>query len=266
MPLPLAEKNVVVTRPKEQADELKLELERLGARVILFPTIEIVAPDSYADLDTAIKNLSEYDWLVLMSANATEHFLQRLQASNVETFELDHLRLCAIGEATAERLRQAQIHIDLIPTDSRAENVFTALSEYLGGEAALENLRFLLPRSSIGRDYLPIKLRGVNAIVDAPIAYQTVLPRNAETGKLKALLQGGAIDCITFTSPSTFKNFVNLLSDFDLAKIFKSVVIACLGKTTAQTVYEYGFQANVIATDANAKAFAKSIATYLEHE
>lgn len=266
MPLPLAEKIVVVTRPKQQADELKLELERLGARVILFPTIEIAAPESYADLDAAIKNLSDYDWLVLTSANAAEHFLQRLAANNAETFELDFLRVCAIGEATAERLRLAQIHIDVLPADSHAEAVFAALSDYLGGIETFENLRFLLPRSNIGRDYLPLKLREAKAIVDAPIAYQTVLPRNAETGKLKALLQGGAIDCLTFTSPSTFKNFVKLLSDFDLTKMLKEIAIACLGKTTAQTVREHNFETNVIATDANAKAFAQSIAAYFEQQ
>lgn len=264
MPLPLAEKTVVVTRPREQAAELKLELEGLGARVYLFPTIEIAAPDSYADLDAAIKNLSSYDWLVLTSVNAAEHFLLRLEANNVEIFELDYLRLCAIGEATAERLRLAQIHIDVLPSEANAEAVFATVSEYIGGTEAFENLKFLLPRSNIGRDYLPIKLREAKAIVDAPTAYQTVLPRDSsgETTKMKALLQGGAIDCLTFTSPSTFKNFVQIFADFDLDKMLKDVAIAALGETTAEAIKQMEFEVNIIAPQASAKAFAESIKLY----
>ena len=260
--LPLSEITVVVTRPREQATELKSELEQLGAKVVLFPTIEIAPPESYADLDAAIRNLSNYDWLILTSANAAEHFLRRLEANNLETAELDYLRVCAIGEATAERLRLAQVHVDLLPTESRAEGVFAALTDYLGGKNELRNLRFLLPRSAIGREYLPAKLRETGAVVTDVTAYQTVLPQNAETGKIKALLQGGAIDCLTFTSPSTFKNFVQLLGGKNLRQMLSGVAIACLGETTANVISESGFKVEIISPETNASAFTESIAGF----
>jgi uroporphyrinogen III methyltransferase/synthase len=260
--LPLAEKTVVITRPREQAAELKNELERLGARVLLFPTIEIAAPESYDELDKAIMNLSKYDWLIFTSANGAEYFLQRLDANNIEIAELDTLLVCAIGEATAERLRLGQVHIDVIPTNSRAEGVFAALSDYIGGEENFQNIRFLLPRSEIARDFLPLKLQEVGAEVDDVIAYRTILPRSPEIGKLKALLQGEAIDCITFTSSSTFKNLTQIFAGDDLPQLLENVAIACIGEVTAKTVYEHDLKVQIISPEASSHAFARSIANY----
>lgn len=260
--LPLSEITIVVTRPREQAGEFKTALEQFGAKVVLFPTIEIVAPESYDELDAAINNLSVYDWLILTSANAAEHFLRRLEANNLETAELDYLRLCAIGEATAERLRLAQVHIDLLPTESRVEGVLTALVEYVGGEGELKGLRFLLPRPAIGRDFLPVKLRKAGAEVDDITAYQTVIPRNPDIAKLKALLQGGAVDCVTFTSPSTFNNFLQIFSE---PALLKDVTIACIGKTTAEAVQAQGFVPHIISEAADSSSFARAIAKFFQH-
>ena len=260
----LTDKTIIVTRPRQQAAELKNELEKLGAKVVLFPTIEIAAPESYAELDETVQNLSDYDWLIVTSANAAEHFLQRLEANELETAELDYLRVCAIGEATFERLRLGQVHVDVVPTESRAEAVFQAICEYLGGVHELENLRFLLPRSSIALNVLPEKLREAGASVKTVTAYQTILPEKPETGKIKALLEGGAIDCLTFTSPSTFKNFIKLIGNDDLQRLLRGVAIACLGQTTAQAVRESDFTVDIISVDANAASFAAAITKFYQ--
>jgi uroporphyrinogen III methyltransferase/synthase len=253
---------VVITRPREQAGELKSELERSGAHVILFPTIEIAAPDSYAELDAAVLNLAAFDWLIFTSANAVEYFLLRLAANNVEPAELDYLRVCAVGEATFEKLSSSQIHVDVVPFESRAEGIFDALAEYLGGAESLRDLRFLLPRSAIGRDFLPQKLASAGASVTTATAYQSVLPKQTETGKLKALLQGGAIDCIAFTSPSTFTNFLEIFKDQDLPQLLKDPTLAAIGKTTADAIRQHNFTAEIISPAADAKTFARAIADY----
>ena len=130
---PLEGRTVMITRAREQAAEFAAELEAYGARVVACPTIEIVPPASYAQLDEAIENLFGYDWLVLTSANAVEHFLARLSAAGKDVSELDELHVCAIGEATAARLVGAHVHVDVIPEKSRAEGVFAALENILGG-------------------------------------------------------------------------------------------------------------------------------------
>jgi uroporphyrinogen III methyltransferase/synthase len=256
MSLPLAEITVVVTRPPDQAADFVTELKRLGANIFLFPTIQIAAPASYADLDAAIENLSRYDWIVFTSQNAVEHFLGRLTAKNLETAELDFLRVASVGEQTAERLRLAQIHIDVLPADSNAETLFSEIENYVGD---LKDVRFLFPRSEIARDYLPEKLKEAGAIVEAPVAYRTILPEKPETAKLKAMFAGGSIDCIAFASPSAFKNFIRILG----ANVLPSdVAIACIGETTANAVREKDLKVEIVAPEATSQSLAGAIADY----
>src|SRR5436305_14304453 len=109
---PLSGRTVMITRARAQAAEFAAALESFGARVVSCPTIEIVAPESYAQLDEAIENLFGYDWIVFTSVNGVEHFLRRLEAAGKDTGELDDVRVCAIGEATSERLVAAHVHVD----------------------------------------------------------------------------------------------------------------------------------------------------------
>src|SRR3982751_6251395 len=127
---PLDGITVVITRARAQAAGFADELERLGARAVICPTIEIVEPESYAELDQAIENLYGYDWLIFTSVNGVHYFLRRLEALGREVGELDQLRVLAIGEATSVRLREAFIHVDVVPEQFKAEGAFRALEEY----------------------------------------------------------------------------------------------------------------------------------------
>src|SRR5256714_13887112 len=98
---PLAGRTVVITRARAQATEFAGLLEAYGARVVACPTIEIVEPESYAPLDQALENLYGYDWLIFTSVNGVDYFLRRLAALGKDVSELDELRVCAIGAATA---------------------------------------------------------------------------------------------------------------------------------------------------------------------
>src|SRR5258708_4048836 len=188
MDQPLAGRTVVVTRASAQAGAFVSELEGYGAGVIVCPTIEITDPESYERLDEAIEHLYGYDWLIFSSINAVDFFLRRLAARSREVSELDEVKVCAIGEATAERLRQAHIHIDIVPVKFKAEGVFAALTRFVGGRERLHGLNLLLPRATAARDYLPRALEEAGAPVDVVPPYRTVLPENLDPRRLKALL------------------------------------------------------------------------------
>ena len=152
---PLAGRTVVITRAQSQADEFVTELEHFGADVMLCPTIEIRELESYERLDEAIDHLYGYDWLIFTSVNGVEYFFKRLEARERDASDLDELKVCAIGEATAERLRDLHVHVDVIPEEFKAEGVFAALERFVGGTEALKSLNVLIPRASVARDYLP---------------------------------------------------------------------------------------------------------------
>jgi uroporphyrinogen III methyltransferase/synthase len=261
MPEPLAGRTVVVTRAASQAGQFVTELERYGAKVIICPTIEITEPESYERLDEAIDHLYGYDWLIFTSANAIEYFLRRLNARGVGVEALDEIKVCAIGQASADKLRDAHVHVDVIPSQSKAEGVFDALSEFVGGVEKLHGLNILLPRAAVARDYLPKALEDAGARVDVVTAYRTIVPENLDRGRLSAMLAGSA-DCIAFTSSSTVKNLALLFDTHDLSKVLSGLTIACIGDVTAATAAEYGLHVDIQPGQTTVKDLAEAMADY----
>ncbi|HZI20675.1 MAG TPA: uroporphyrinogen-III synthase [Pyrinomonadaceae bacterium] len=259
---PLAGRTVLITRARAQAGEFAALLEANGARVVSCPTIEIVPPESYQLLDEALANLYGYDWLVFTSANAVEHFLARLAAAGLEVGELDELRVCAVGRATAERLAEAHVHVDVVPARAQAEGVMEALEAYLGGRAGFENLNFLMPRAAAGRDLIPNELEAAGARCDVVPAYRTVRPETTDRAKVEALLVGGGVDCVTFTSPSTVRHFAELFGTRDLAPLLAGVRVACIGEVTARAAAEHNLRTDILPAEQNAPALARAVAEH----
>src|SRR5712692_1167420 len=215
--------------------ELATELVRHGARVLAWPQIEIVEPDSYGALDEAIKDLFGYDWLIFANVNAASFFLRRLQHLEHEISELDAPRVCALDDATRQQLEESHVHVDLVPEKLAIEGVIAALETYNGGRDSLRGLNFLLPRAAISRDRLPQALEDAGARVDVVAAYRTA-SNNSELVQLKVLIESGGIDCIVFTTPSSVRTFSQLFDTNDLSRLLKVVAVACADDNTARTV------------------------------
>jgi uroporphyrinogen III methyltransferase/synthase len=258
---PLAGRTVVITRAQDQANEFVSELKRYGAKVVLCPTIEIRELESYERLDEAIEHLYGYDWLIFTSVNGVEYFFQQLKKRNRRVSDLDELKVCAIGEATADRLRDLHVHVDVVPEEFKAEGVFSALERFVGGPEALAGLNVLIPRASVARDYLPKALEKAGARVDVVPAYRTELPADLDRGRVAAMLSGGA-DCIAFTSSSTVKNLARLFDTEDLSGALAGVVIACIGDISATTAADYGLQVKIQPRQFTIPALARAIAEY----
>lgn len=252
----------MITRAVAQSAEFAAELERYGARVVSCPTIEIVEPESHAVLDEAITNLFGYDWLIFTSVNGVDFFLRRLAHLGRDVEELDELKVCAIGDATVERLSDARVHVDVMPQQFKAEGVFAALESYLGGVSEFDRLNFLIPRAAVARDYLPRALEAAGARVDVAPAYRTVAPQTTDRARVEAMLVGGAIDCVTFTSASTVRNFAQLFDTNDLSSLLAGVHIACIGDVTADAAAEFGLRVDVQPTDFTTHALARAVAEH----
>ncbi|MCU1264757.1 MAG: hypothetical protein JWM21_1075 [Acidobacteria bacterium] len=263
---PLGGRTIVITRARAQAAEFVAELERYGARVLLCPTIEIAEPESYDRLDEALDHLYGYDWIVFTSVNGVDYFLRRLETRAHQISELDALRVCAIGEATAERLVLAHVHVDVIPEEFKAEGVFAALERYTGSREALGRLNFLIPRAAVARDYLPAALEAAGARVDVITTYRTVQADGLDRGRLSAMLTGGGVDCIAFTSASTVRNLALLLHTNDLSSVLDGVAVASIGDITASTAAEYGLVTNIQPAEFTVPALAKAIAEHFAQQ
>ncbi|PYS72463.1 MAG: hypothetical protein DMF69_07500 [Acidobacteria bacterium] len=261
MTQPLAGRTIVITRAAEQAPDFVAALESYGAKVLSCPTIEIQPLENYERLDEALDHLYGYDWLIFTSVNGAEFFLRRFKEQNHSISDLDELKVCAIGEVTANKLRDEHVHVDVVPTHSNAEGVFAAMSEYVGGNEQIGALNILIPRAASGRDQLPKSLGAAGARVDLVPTYRTVAPADLDRGRLSAMLAGSA-DCIAFTSSSTVKNLALLFDTHDLSGSLQSLAIACIGEVTAATAREYGLKVDIQPAQTSVNELARAIADY----
>jgi len=238
---PLMGRRIVVTRAREQASDLVKRLSDLGAECIECPTIETVPPDDTKPLDTAIDDLSSYEWLIFTSVNGVNFFFNRLFAKNKDVRALNHVHTAVIGPATAKRLFDFGLKSDIVPESYRAESVVKAFAQ-----EDIVGKKILLPRAKEARPVLPIELTRMGAVVDEVTAYCTKAVKDDADVILKRLKER-AIDMITFTSSSTVKNFRALLPSEGLDSLIQGVTIAAIGPITADTARNLGFDVHVVA-------------------
>lgn len=236
---PLAGKKILITRARDQSGDFATRLKTLGAEVIEFPTIEIVPPLCWKELDQAIDQLRSYGWLIFTSANGVNFFWQRLaERGEVHRFP-STLKVCSIGPATANQLRKKKISVSYIPKEFIAESILDGFEKLL-----IKGERILLARAKKARDILPNGLKKMGAKVDVVEVYRTIRPKQGAK-RLKQILAEGKIDVITFTSSSTVNHFVELLRKEDLKKMLKGIVIACIGPVTAKAAKGWGMKVQI---------------------
>ena len=238
---------MLVSRAKKQAGALSSALKELGCQVIEIPFIEIRKPSSYKPLDTALRNLASYDWLILTSVNGVEALFERVAKLKLNNSTLSHLRIAAIGPATKAAIERHRLIVRVTPMEYVAESVVAALRRRVKGK------RVLLVRAKVARDVIPRELRQAGATVDVIEAYETVVPE-ASKRCLKAALGGKRKPhAITFTSSSTVKNFVSLLGLRGARAALKKparhrgIHSASIGPVTSATLREFGLPVDIAA-------------------
>jgi len=218
-------------------------LEERGAEAITAPTIRIAAPEDPAALDTACATAGTYDWLVFTSTNAVDRFMDRFVA-NGDVRDLKGVRICTVGTSTAARLHRYGIRVDLTPAETRAEGIVEAFLAAGNRRGA----RVLLPKSDIGRELIADALRDAGADVTEVIAYRT-LPGSVERETdhdVYRMLLDRQIDAVTFTSPSTVKNFVNVIGRDQAADLLRTTVVASIGPVTAEAAQQLDIPTTVM--------------------
>ena len=269
---PLCGVRVLVGRAKHQAGALSTELRKLGAQVLEIPFIEIRKPRSFKPLDSALKNLATYDWLILTSVNGVDAMWERIGAMRLQLPKTPlqqrkarlepawksgpsgpHsgvkgsgvlapvFRIAAIGPATKKAIELRGLEVDVVPKEYVAESVVRSLKGKVKGK------RVLLVRAKVARDVIPRELRKAGARVDVVEAYETVVPQSSER-KLQAALKNEKKrpNVVTFTSSSTVKNFVALVGK---RANFKEIQMASIGPVTSATLRECGLNVDIAARE-----------------
>jgi uroporphyrinogen-III synthase len=268
----LAGFRILVGRARHQASALSAELKKLGADVIEIPFIEIRQLRSHAPLDTALKAIAEYDWLILTSVNGVEAVAGRMARLGITAKNLKHITIAAIGPATREEIEKLGLRVAVVPQRYIAESVVESL------KGKVEGKRVLLARAKVARDVIPRELRRMGAQVDVFEAYETIVPASSRT-RLRSIMKDPKRrpHVVTFTSSSTVRNFAALLGmhvkqlhagvrpeirsegTAGIAPLLEGVQFASIGPITSATLRELGLPVHIEATEYTIPGLTKAI-------
>jgi len=254
---PLFGKRILVTRARHQASALSQLLSERGAKPIELPVISIQPLHDTGELDGAISNLDQYQWLVFTSVNGVDAFFQRLYDLNLDSRALGRLKVGAIGPATAKALRKRGVIPDYIPQVYSSEGLIAGLSSWdIVGKC------LLLPRADIADKKLTNGLTELGAEVHEIVAYRTV-PQPEAMAQVSEMILLGQIDVITFTSSSAVSN---LVAAFQGNPEINNTKVACIGPKTAETAAKAGLKIDIVASEHTVHGLVVAIEDYFEKE
>ena len=232
--LPLQGRRILVTRALHQAGKLSEGLRALGAVPVEVPVLEIRPPLTFEPLDTALRQLDRYDWLILTSANAVRALADRASELEIDWVQPKSLQVAAVGEATAAAARSVGFEVTFVPESYVAESLVQ------GFVCRTEGRRILLARAEVARDVIPDALRNADADVTVVDAYRNVLPEAAPEQLRVALAE--RIDAATFTSSSSVTHLAEAAHRAGIVWPLAGVPAVSIGPITSQTLRDHGWE------------------------
>jgi uroporphyrinogen III methyltransferase/synthase len=249
---PLFGKRVLVTRSRHQASVLSKLLAEHGAEPIEMPVIAMEEISDNEELGEAIRGLSNYEWVVLTSANGVEAFFNRVMALGMDAREFKGVKLCAVGPATAAALEEHGLRADYVPPVYTVEGIINGF-----GSMDIQDARVLIPRAEMVDERLVERLTDMGAKVEQISAYRVVpVTDDASIAKGRQMLSEGKIDIVTFCSSSTVRNLVSVLGG---GEVLKPTTVACIGPVTAATAAELGLRVDIVAEESTAPGLVEAM-------
>jgi uroporphyrinogen III methyltransferase/synthase len=227
-------------------------LSHLGADVLELPTIRIDPPTDLRAFAELVQDCHSYDWLVFTSPNGVAAFFEMFFKLYDDSREIGAARIAVIGPATAQRVKDFHLKVDLQPDDFVAESLVREFKK----EGGVENLRVLLVRAEKARDVLSQELSRLGAIVDQGLAYKTV-PETADVTGARARFTDEGADLITFTSSSTVENFMALGLPWPAG-----MRVASIGPITSKTARDLGLTVDVEAKQHDTAGLVAAISRF----
>ena len=165
------------------------------------------------------------------------------------------MRVSAIGPKTALALETRGVTPDFVPEEYIAEAILPGLGDLRGRWV-------LLPRAEIARKALPEAIVEAGGVAHEIAVYQTI-PAVPDLEGLAALKSG--VDAVTFTSPSTVENFVEIVrsAGLDPLNLPGNPRIACIGPITQEAAEAAGFVDLLVAEEFTAEGLVGALEKFM---
>jgi len=258
--LPLKGKTIVITRTIEQSKDTATALTKLGANVIVFPTLEILPPESWRKFDEIVSLPDKIDFIIFTSAHAVKMFNIRCNELNIK-LNFNKTKVVSVGTKTSSVCGKDNIPVHIIPKKFSAEGVVEVLSKY-----NLKNKVVFIPRSAIGREELPRGLKDLGAIIKSVPVYNVSLPTKENIKPYIEELTKSQPDLFIFTSPSTFENFLQIEKVSNPVNYFSKFDVAAIGPTTRLSIEKKKVTVNIMPDEYTIDGLIKKITNYYNNK
>lgn len=237
---PLLGRRLLLCRPLHQAQQSAQLIRRRGARPVLMPLIEIGPPSDPLALEHAAAHLTQYDWVILTSANGVKALFDAIVRGGRDVRAFGTTKIAVIGPGTAKPLKSWGLSPDLIAEEHVAEGLARELLALGRAQSAI------LVRAEEARDVLPTTLRQAGFTVDVVPAYQTRSLAAAQRTRLLDSLASNSLDAVLLTSSSMAESLVSAIGA-EAADVLSKTCVASIGPITTATLRRLGVRVNVEA-------------------
>jgi len=221
---------VVVTRAEAADGPLSSELRNLGLPVLLWPAVSVEMADR-GPLEEALRRAETFNWIVFASRHAVAAVTQILSSPP------KGVKIAAVGQATAQVLRQRGWPVDLLPSEANAAALVDA---FAAAAATFKGSRILFPASSRALPTIAAGLTQLGAEVTQVEAYRTESSATLDVEDCRSWISKGAIGAVTFASPSAVDELEHALGKSDFDRLLSAATAVAIGPTTARALTDRG--------------------------
>ncbi|BAY73944.1 uroporphyrinogen III synthase HEM4 [Nostoc linckia NIES-25] len=260
--LPLHNKRILVTAPRNYAYRLSEQIIKKGGLPILMPTIETCSLSNYTQLDNALTRIKEFDWIVFTSRNGIIAFFHRMNDLDIPISVLENCQLCALGK-DSESLFSFTGKVDLIPKESSPVGIVAELKTIV----QIHEKKVLVPAPEVvglpEPNVIPnliTDLENLGIKVTRVPAYITQgLDKNIYSIELD-LIRQKKIDVIAFSSTAEIESFLRMVNS---SRDYRDCAIACFGPYTTSNAQKLGMNVSIVSENYSSfEGFAEAIATF----
>ena len=227
-------KRIVVTRPRAQAKELQRALEERGAKCVVVPLIEISQPDDEGfAFEQAMRNVSEYEWVICTSANGASRVAPYLSSGATSP------KLAAVGDATAHAFGR---DVDFIPSSANGKS--------LAEEFPMSSGKVLVVQAQETSGEVVRILRDRNMRVDDVAAYKTehCLLTDVQVGEIRTA------DAVLVASGSAVRSWCAQAGPQVNGKV------VAIGEPTQRVAVECGMTISAVSREASTTGVVAALA------
>lgn len=229
----LAGVRVLVTRPRDQAENLARLIEERGGEAIRFPVIEIAEPQDTQALLAVIDRLKDFALAIFISPNAVNRAMNLIQARGGLP---PATRAACVGCGSARELKHFGIENVIVPQgrfDSEALLELPELRQVAGQ-------RIVIFRGDGGRELLGDTLEARGARIEYAECYRRLRPHTDTTPLLRRWARG-EIDIVSVTSVQGLHNLFDMLGKAGQHWLIRTPVIV-VSERMLEVCRELGFK------------------------